>query len=354
MTAGSVARFATDAERVGWNQLIAANPDGGEVWQSSEYLLVKRRRSTYQDRYVIVERPGKTSVAVGILAKRVPFLGEWWHVPAGPSGDGESETLDIAQAVASFALKHKVFLVKVEPRLCLEAAEAFTTAGFLPTVRVIPNDSTVLLNITGSIEEVFARLGKKARNSINRAKRDGIIVESVPATDENCAVMYGLLSETAEDSFVLRAESYYRDYWQTFGQAGTGQLFFAQRDNEVVAGAFAMILGEKCTYKDGASLRKKTAYGASHALQWSVIRWAHERGVTLYDFCGAPPTHRTSDRTHPMFGVGQFKRSFASETTDYVGAFDLPLKPVAFRIWKTVGERIARRWSLAVHKDPYF
>ncbi|WP_336658613.1 lipid II:glycine glycyltransferase FemX [Leucobacter sp. USHLN153] len=353
-TGDAVARLATPDERTDWNARVAANPGGGEVWQGAEYLEVKRIQNGYRDLAVIVERPGRAPLAVGVLAKRVPLLGSWWHVPAGPAGESEADVLAASAAIAALARSRGAFLLKVEPRLAPTAIPAFHAAGYRDTVRIIPNPSTILVDVSGSEDEVFARLGKKARNAVNRAGREGIVVTRVDPTDENCTALYRLLEETAEGRFVLRSEAYYRDFWQRFADAGSGQMFFAHRDGALVAGAYAMALGEKTTYKDGASVRAKTAYGASHALQWEVIRWANERGARLHDLCGAPPADRADDREHPLFGVGQFKRSFAPEITDYAGAFDLPLRPLAYRVWTAIGDRLARRASLAIRKDPYY
>lgn len=353
----ATARFATDAERSSWDALVAANAGGGEVWMGDAYLGVKRREGRYRDYRVVVERPGRQPIAVGVLAKRVPLLGEWWHLPAGPAGESTDAVLEAAAAVARLARDRGAFLLKIEPRLGLDAREAIHAAGYRDTVRIVPNPSTVLVDLGDpdrSDDELLAGLGKKARNSINRARRDGIVVTRVPATAENCAALYRLLQETAEGRFVLRSERYYREFWQSFERAGSGQMFFAHRDGELVAGAFAMAHGEKTTYKDGASVRAKTAYGASHALQWEVLRWAHQRGARSHDLCGAPPADRADDKSHPLHGVGQFKRSFSSEITDYAGAFDLPLKPRAYAIWSKLGDRIARRASLALKKDPYY
>nr|WP_243752509.1 peptidoglycan bridge formation glycyltransferase FemA/FemB family protein [Leucobacter ruminantium] len=344
------------------------------------YLGVKRREGRYRDYRVVVERPGRQPIAVGVLAKRVPLLGEWWHLPAGPAGESTEAVLEVAAAVARFARDRGAFLLKIEPRLGLDARAAIHAAGYRDTVRIVPNPSTVLVDLgdPSAVEDaLFASLGKKARNSINRARRDGIEVTRAPATDENCAALYGLLRETAEGRFVLRREGYYREFWQAFEREGSGQIFLAYRadpsgkeashpsdadatasgaagEPRLVAGAFAMGLGAKTTYKDGASVRAKTAYGASHALQWEVLRWAHERGATVHDLCGAPPNDRADDKGHPLHGVGQFKRSFSPEITDYAGAFDLPLKPRAYAIWSKLGDRIARRASLALKKDPYY
>ena len=352
--APAAARFATDAERSDWDALIAANPGGGEVWQGDAYLTLKRDAGRYRERRVIVERPGRPAIAVGVLAKRVPFLGEWWHAPAGPAGEDAEAVIEVARAVGGLARANGGFLLKIEPRTGAATARAFRAAGFRDTVRIIPNPSTIIVDVSGTEDEVFARLGKKARNSINRAGRDGIVAARVPASEENCAALFRLLAETAEGRFVLRSEGYYREFWQRFERSGDGQMFLAHRDGELVAGAFAMGLGDRTTYKDGASVRAKTAYGASHALQWEVIRWANERGASSHDLCGAPPSAQADDRDHPLFGVGQFKRSFAPEITDYAGAFDVPLRSAAYAFWVRLGDRLARRASLALKKDPYY
>lgn len=349
----AVARFATPAERADWNALVAANPGGGEVWQGEQYLEAKRH-GRYEPRHVIVEGEDLPKLAVGVLSKRVPLLGEWWHVPAGLAGGDVAAVLEASTAIAALARARGAFFLKIEPRLGPEAAEALLGAGYRRTVRIVPNPSTVLVDVSGTEQELFARIGKKARNSITRAGRDGIEVARVPASDENCAAFFALLRETAAGRFVLRAEGYYRGFWQGFARAGEGQMFFATRDGELLAGAFAIALGAKTTYKDGASIRDKSAYGASHALQWEVLRWANERGATVHDLCGAPPAARADDAEHPLHGVGRFKRSFAPDITDYVGAFDLPLKPRAYAFWVRIGDRIVRRWSLAVHRDPYY
>ena len=360
------ARFATPAEVVSWDSLIANNPGGGEVWMGDSYLTLKRDEGRYLDRRVIVERPEKQPIAVGVLAKRVPLLGEWWHLPAGPAGENVAAVTDAAQAVGRLARANGAFLVKIEPRLAVaahpHAAGEIRSRGFIDTVRVIPNPSTVLVKVSTEAEpgseladkELLASLGKKARNSINRAARDGMVVTRASASDEECAALYRLLQETAQGRFVLRSERYYREFWQRFQRSGDGQVFLAHRDGELVAGAFAMALGQKTTYKDGASVRAKSGYGASHALQWEVLRWANQRGALVHDLCGAPPADRVDDKTHPLHGVGQFKRSFAPEVTDYPGAFDLPLRPRAYALWTKLGDRVMRRWSLARWKDPYY
>jgi lipid II:glycine glycyltransferase (peptidoglycan interpeptide bridge formation enzyme) len=197
-------------------------------------------------------------------------------------------------------------------------------------------------------------LPQKGRHAIRRAERDGVTIELAPATEKNCKKMYQLLSETAEGQFGIRSYNYYKKFWQHFEAAGLGQLFFASFEGKIVAGAYAMTFGKKSTYKDGASVRKRTAYGASHLMQWKVIEWAKSRGVQIHDFCGAPPSDELDNRDHPLHGVGQFKTAFNRNVTDYVGCYDLVISPLRYKAWSKLGERVYRHYYYKRTKDYYY
>lgn len=324
------------------------------MWAGTDFLEQKRD-GKYVPKYVMVDRGTLQPVAVGVLTKSVAFLGTWWYLPAGPAGENVTAVIEIVAAVTELARKQRAFLLKVEPRLERDSIEQqLGVEGWKPAVRIIPNPATIIVDVRGTEAEVFARLGKKARNSITRAGRDGLVAQRVRATDTNCSAAYRLLSETADGRFSLRSEHYYRSFWQRFESSGNGQLFFVEQDGVLLAAAFAMALGDKTTYKDGASLREKRAYGASHLVQWEVLRWAIERGASGHDLCGVPPVEDSGNPQHPLFGVGRFKRSFSTETTEYVGLFDVPIRRFVYFLWSIVGEKIARHWAVSIRKDPYY
>jgi lipid II:glycine glycyltransferase (peptidoglycan interpeptide bridge formation enzyme) len=167
--------------------------------------------------------------------------------------------------------------------------------------------------------------------------------------------MYKLFKETAEGAhFGIRPPEYYKTFYQRYEKAGMGQLFFAKFEGEIVAGAFALCFGNKSTYKDGASIRKRTAYGASHLLQWHVITWAKEKGSVIHDLCGAPPIAHSKDPHHPYYGIGLFKTSFNKEITEYVGAYEIPVDPVKSKLWTRFFEKALRRVYYKKHHESYY
>ena len=344
-------RFATDDEQKEWDKLILSNPDSGNIFQSLEFAEQKKLTG-WTPRFVLA---GK--IVLTVLEKKVPTLGKLWYVPKGPGVGTVVQLGDMLPDLQRFAAKHGVFAVKVEPELLKsdDALAAFRELGLVSVPPIQPNFSTVLIDLSPDLDDILAGLNQKGRHAIRRAERDGVTVKRVESDEKNCRVFYDLLADTAKaQGFSVRSFDYQLKFWRRFSDDGMGQLFFAYVDGKVVAGAYAMVFGHKSTYKDGASVRERTAYGASHLLQWEVITWAKEQGSKVHDLCGAPPSESINDETHPHYGIGRFKTSFNKHVTDYVGAYDLVVRPAPYKLWIKLGQRAVRKlWRRKHHEDWY-
>ena len=343
-----IARYATDEEIAKWNSLVLKNPDGGNVFSSLEYSNIKKL-TNYIPRYLIV---GK--LAVTVLEKTTPPLGALWYFPKGPGVTSTKQLFDLLKAVKPLAKKAGVFAIRVESELDRSSRPTIERHGMKKAAPIIPNPSTITIDISRELDDILTGLPQKGRHAIRRAQRDGVTVKKVAVTEQNTQLMYNLLAETAEGQFGIRSYNYYKEFWKTFSDAGLGQLFFAYFDGQVVAGAYAMVYGTKSTYKDGASVRQRTAYGASHFLQWNVIEWAKSQGALIHDFCGSPPSDEIGNPEHPHYGVGLFKLSFSKDVSDFIGCYDYVLSPIRHKAWKKLGERVHRRLYYQRTNDYYY
>jgi lipid II:glycine glycyltransferase (peptidoglycan interpeptide bridge formation enzyme) len=343
-------RIASDEEINNWNQKILKNPDGGDVLQSVQFAHM-RQLGGWKPLYIIAD-----NIALTILEKPVAGLGNLWYVPKGPGVTTPVQIGNLLPELKTFADKHGVFAVKIEPELekSDDVVKALHELGLKHVAPVQPNASTVLIDLKPSLDEILAGLNQKGRHAIRRAERDGVVVERVKATDRDCKAFYALLRQTADGSFVIRPYEYFKTFWQSFENAGMGQMFFAHYNGKLVAAAYALVFGEYATYKDGASVRERTAYGASHLLQWHIIEWAKEHGATQHNLYGAPPSDKIDDESHPIHGVGRFKTSFNKHVIDYVGAYDLIVRPRQYALWTKFGERAAKSlWWRSHHESWY-
>lgn len=344
-------RFATDDEIANWDAKILDNPDGGNVFQGTEFAEQKKL-TKWKPRYIVANH-----LAITVHEKRVTGHGKFWYIPKGPGVGTLVQLGNLIPELKAFAYQSGVFAIKIESELeksddAAKAMRAFDTYHVSP---IQPNASTVLIDLSPHLDNVMASLNQKGRHAIRRAERDGVMVEQVPANEENCRLFYDLLADTAAGhKFFIRSYDYHRDFWQRYASSGHGQLFFAYFNGQIVAGAFAMIFGTKSTYKDGASIRERTVYGASHLLQWRVIEWAKAHGSKQHDLCGSPPSDRINDESHPHYGVGRFKTSFNKQVTDYIGAYDIAVRPRQYGWWKKFGERATKKLWWRKHHDSWY
>lgn len=323
------ARFATPDEIERWDEFVARNPDGGTVFRSRAFAEALRLQG-HTPVYLFVD-----DIAVAAAQVRVPRLGSFWQVP-GPGVTDVDDLLRVTDALVAFAAESGIFTVRVDPQIKEDEAtrRRLLDRGLRRTMSWT-SDHTVLVDISGSEEEVLKRFSTRARRWIKRAARDGVVVERVEATDDNCRIKYELLHATANERFAIMSLEATTASYRQIQAAGNGQLFFARHEGKVVAGAYALRLGENALYLTGASVRKDPgnsegnglgAHGVGHAVQWEIMRWARENGCTRYDMYGSPSSRFADDPSHPLYGVGQFKLSFNKEISDFIGCYDAPVR----------------------------
>lgn len=345
-------RFVTDAEIKKWDALLAKNPDGGNVFQSIEVAKTKRANG-WTPRYLMI---GELSVT--ILEKSVFAHGKFWYLPKGPGVTSTDELITLLPDLTTFAVSRGVFAIKLEPEIIESdgSHRALEAANLIRTKAVQPNSSTVIVDLTPDLDDIIMGFNQKGRNALRRAERDGVKTYPAEITEETMKIMFGLLSETAAGRFdaSLRSYEYYRAFWLSFAQSGHGSLFFAEYEGRIVAAAYCMYLGEKGLYKDGASLREKVTYGASHLLQWEAIKWMKDHGVTSYDLCGAPHSSEIHNSENHFYGIGKFKTQFNKHITDYIGCYDLVVNQRAYTRWQKFGQRLAISLSWRLKHQQWF
>lgn len=345
------ARFATAEEIENWDKHVTANPNGGNMLQSAAYASVKNG-SGWKVRFLVLEGGGNSSYNL-VLEKSFPVLGRLWYLIKGPDLAGAADLGPALKACARLVRSRKlnVFTIKVEPDI-IDSGDAqgeLAAANLAKAPNIQSNDSTALLDISGTEEEVFKAISSRARNAIRRAEREGCQVVRQEHGPETYRALYDLMANTvsAKGSMPLRSYDYYAQFWDEFCDRGQGNFFFTYEDGKPSVGAFVINYGAKATYKDGGSTQNRKQYGDSHLVQWTAIKRMQELGCTEYDFCGTPPAARIKDKTHNLYGMGMFKTSFTKTVTDFVGCHDYVLSPLRHRLWISGGEKVFRRIETA-------
>lgn len=334
-------RLATPEEIEHWDELVAKNPDGGNPLQSRAFAETKAKFG-WGVRHVIHD-----SVAALYLVRQFP-LAELWYCPKGPGVKDVEQLKDVLKELHP----KKAFVVKLEPEI---PNQDLSKLGLKKSGDVQVNSSTVVVDLSGSEEDLIASFKQKTRYNVRLAEKRGVKVSPVDPSPENLDKMYELMSATQERAgFYLRSKDYFKHFWWEHAKYGSGQLFFASFEGKVLAGAYVTFLGKNALYKDGGSTREHSELQAPYLLQWEVMRWLKQKGVENYDLHGTPPSDRLEDSSHKLHTLVRFKTGFNQEVTDLVGTWDLPLKPMLYRLWTLAGERVHSALWRRKHKDLYY
>ena len=211
------------------------------------------------------------------------------------------------------------------------------------TVDIQPPD-TVLLALDKSEEDLLAAMKSKWRYNIRLAAKKGVEVSRHYASDsdfDECFThFYDLFQQTSErDGVSFHGRDYYLDLLRRSASASVITLYLAKHENDYLAGIITLFCEREAVYLYGASGNIKRNFMPAYLLQWTAIQDAKKYGCPVYDFYGMPPT---DDENHPMHGLYLFKTGFGGTIVHRPGSFDIPLKPLSYRLY-TAAERL-RAW----------
>ena len=340
-----------------WDRDIIKNPDGGNILQTRAYGDFKAAHK-WPAHYAVAELKDGTRVEVAFLTRKIPMLGEIWYTPKGPGVKDIAQLKEFVALVREYVKNKGVFMVKIEPDLLIEDAPKakLEKLGLVKSKFNLQwNQSTTLVDLTPSEDDIIASFKQKTRYNIRLAARKEVTVRPVELTKANMNTMYGLLKATqGRAGFYMRDQSYLESFWKAYVDASMGQLFFAEHEGEILSGLFALYLGKKGLYKDGGSTRTKTNLMAPYLMQWEVMKWLKERGVEEYDLHGMPPKSELENKAHPLASLVQFKSGFNPEVTEYVGVYNLPIDQAKYDKWTKYGERLATTYSFKVKKELFY
>ncbi|MBF0651698.1 peptidoglycan bridge formation glycyltransferase FemA/FemB family protein [Dysgonomonas sp. GY75] len=195
---------------------------------------------------------------------------------------------------------------------------------------ILPS-TTVFLNLSLSEEEILTQMKPKTRYNIRLAEKKGVRV--LQAGMDKISVWYELYKETAlRNGLFINDIEYFVSVLTARADDTSSpahvELLIAEHEGEPLAAIFLVMSGHRGTYLYGASSSQKRNYMPAYALQWEAVKIAKANGCTEYDMFGVSPG---PDRSHPMYGLYQFKTGFGGELFHHLGCWDYLLDEENYR-----------------------
>jgi peptidoglycan pentaglycine glycine transferase (the first glycine) len=324
----------------------AERPDFLQLWAWGE---LKETTGWRAHRLLVPGPRGEPWAACLVLERRLPGVGSLLYAPRGPIVDwADRHRAETAlRALVAFAGAHRAVALKVDPAVpkddpvCgpLLAALGFRRADAGLAFEGVQPRFVMHLPLGGRDEaSLLAGMHPKTRYNIRLAERKGVRVRL--GGEDDVPAFYRLLQETAaRDGFLVRDQAYFEALWRYLLAPGHGWLLLGEAGGELLAAAVVFRVGRTAWYLYGATSSRRRELMPMYAVQWQAIRRALADGCTLYDFRGVAGDLRPE---HPLYGLYRFKRGFGATLVEYVGEWDLPLRPWRFLVLQR-GLPVARR-----------
>ncbi len=311
-----------------WDKLVQSRPEYTFLhsWNWGEFL----KKSGDQVWRLGLSKNGqfqKVILIAKIKARRGTFLFSP-HILANWL-DNSDDFSFLLKYLKKLAQKEKCAFLRLSPLAVRnkENEKFLKQFGFRRAPLHMHAESTLLLDLTQSKEEIFQKMKKNTRNLIRRAQKEGVIVRKTldPAN------FLRLQNEVARrQHFVPFSKGYLENEIQSFAPDQQIEILEAEYQGKIIATAIIIFYGQRAFYYQAASASEFKKIPAPYLIQWQAILEAKQRGCRLYDFYGASPENRPK---HPWAGPTFFKKSFGSYRVDYLPAYDLIYSPIYWQTW---------------------
>jgi len=302
-----------------------------------------------------------------LIKQKLPFGLCWLYCPQGPLTDYESikESGYLVDYIARIARREKAVFTRFDPSIPWQKPHYASLANnFFQKIKSRPAhahympESTLMIDLTLSEEDILKQMKQKGRYNIKVAKRHKVVIElkdlnraanKAANKDSNRAAnkaannqtdsikdFYNLLTQTTErDHFTGHSLDYYRKMIEKLG-SGRVKLWFAYYKKKPLAAAIVTYFKGTATYYFGASSNQNRNVMAPYLLHWEIMLDAKSKGFKQYDFFGIAPLNSKgeADQNHPWAKVTEFKLKFGGHRLDYIPAQEVVYKPFWYFIVK--------------------
>ena len=269
---------------------------------------------------------GKKLVGTCLLIKQDAKRGPHLLVPGGPFIDWNNKALVgfFANTLKKVAAEEKAWFVRVRPELLNipQNMKLFSELGFRPAPMHLHAESTWVLDITKSEEEILRGMRKTTRYLVKKSLGENLKID-ISEDKKYARILYGLQKETSErHGFVGFPQKLFEVEIEELAKDDNASVFICRKGKKVLAVAIIVFYGDSACYHFSGSTSEFSKIPFSYFLQWEIIREAKKRGGKYYNLWGIAPNDNPK---HRFAGVTLFKTGFGGERIDWLHAHDLPI-----------------------------
>ncbi|MBI3172647.1 MAG: peptidoglycan bridge formation glycyltransferase FemA/FemB family protein [Chloroflexi bacterium] len=317
-----------------WRDFVAAHPDI-HLLQTAEWGELKSAFGWTPARMI------HGNDGVQILFRKLPLGFTIGYIPKVDSGKWGADS-GIWREIDAACKNHRAIFCKLE----LDAWQdevSLQPSAFRTSPHNIQPPRTITLDISGSEDDILARMKQKTRYNVRLAEKKGVTVRAWDDLDG----FHQMMQVTGgRDGFGVHSLEYYRRAYELFHPTGMAEMLVAEYEGKPLAALMVFARGGRAWYVYGASNDQERNRMPTYLLQWEAMRWARLHGCTEYDLWGVPDEDEPNleaefeSRHDGLWGVYRFKRGFGGTLKRAMQAVDRVYNPLLYWAYlKFIGNR---------------
>lgn len=258
------------------------------------------------------------------------------YTPYGPAATDEASFDQAVNSLRRVAAIQRADFIRTEPTAGVDASY-LKKAGFKPvTYAQLQPSHTQIIDLTIGRDAVLAGMSQNSRNITRNYHKKGLVVHT-SQDPADITILTNLLAAVAARNHIRTHDTdYFTQQAASLFPLGAATLYYAtlEVEGKIHPVAAALVYDSDTTryYAHAAADDTYRKLSAGTALLGQLILDACDSGQQFVDLYGIAPN---DDPTHRWAGFTKFKKSFGGESVTFLGAWDLPLKPVRYWLYRS-------------------
>lgn len=254
------------------------------------------------------------------------------YTPYGPTVADEASFDSAIASLKKVARQQGVAFIRVEPQSGV-TTDYLESHGFRPvTYQQLQPAHTQIIDLSHTKDEILAAMSQNSRNITRNYHKKGVTIRTSHDPSE-ITILTSLLARVAHRNHITpHSQAYFHTQALALFPVKAATLYIAELENTPIAAALVYDSADTRTYAHAAADDEYRKLSAGTALVGQMILDAKDAELTYFDLYGVAPS---DDPRHPWAGFTRFKKSFGGKEVTYPGAWDLPLRPLQYWIYRT-------------------
>ena len=268
-----------------------------------------------------------------LAIKKTTPTGAYLYLPYGPVADNREGFNAALKNLDQLAQEEKAIFIRIEPRNP-------DFINFFPKNTVKSHDlnpkETWVLDLRGTDDEFKDRLPSRLLRYYRNREKNGITIE-ISHNPGDIKYLLTLQKALAEEKNI---STFSEDYLKTELKQPFATLYLVKHQDseenreEVIAAGLVFDYGNTRYNLQGAQSDQGRKLHATGILTVQLIEDARTKDLQYFDFWGIAP--EGAPENHPWAGFTNFKKTFKGTELDFTGTYDIILKPLRYKLYRTL------------------